>query len=59
MQLYNDGKPFDCDMTASTLKFYEQKKSDKYVIPEPKYLFDVYPQMDKIKKIEPIAAVWN
>lgn len=53
MQLYNNGKPFDCDITASTLKFYEHKKADKYTIPEPKYLFDVFPQMDKIKKIEP------
>lgn len=53
MQLHNNGKPFDCDMTASSLKFYEQKKSDKYIIPEPKILFDVYPQQEKIKKIYP------
>ena len=25
MRLYNDGKPFDCDMTASELKFYQSK----------------------------------
>lgn len=53
MQLHNGGKPFDCDMTASTLKFYEAKKSDKYIIPEPKILFDVFPQMEKVEKIEP------
>ena len=26
MQLYNQGRPFDCDMTASKLKFYEYSK---------------------------------
>lgn len=57
MQLYNDGKEFDCDMTASSLKFYEKKKSDSYVIPEPKILFDVFPQQDKIKKIEPYGKL--
>lgn len=53
MQLHNNGKPFDCDMTASSLKFYEEKKSDKYVIPEPKILMDVYPQREDIIKIYP------
>lgn len=57
MQLYNNGKPYDCDMTASTLKFYEVKNADKYVIPEPKILFDVCPTQDKIKKIEPWGAL--
>ena len=57
MQLYNNGEPFDCDMTASKLKFYEQKKSDKFVIPEPKILFDVFPQSDKIQKIEPYGRL--
>lgn len=51
MKLYNEGNAFDCDMTASSLKFYEHKNADKYNIPEPKYLFDVYPQQEKIKKI--------
>ena len=57
MQLYNDGKPFDCDMTASSLNFYRNKKNDKYVIPQPKYLFDVYPQSDEIQKIEPFKRL--
>jgi len=57
MQMHNDGNPFDCDMTASTLKFYEQKKSDKYVIPEPEILFDVFPLQEKIKKIEPLGPL--
>lgn len=53
MQLYNNGEPFDCDITASTLKFYEHKKGDKYIIPKPKLLFDVFPQSDEVQKIEP------
>ena len=57
MKLYNNGEPFDCDITASSLKFYEQKKNDKYFIPEPKYLFDVYPQLDKIQKITPFNKI--
>lgn len=57
MQLYNNGKPFDCDTTASTLKFYEQKPNDKYIIPEPKLLFDVFPQMGKIKQITPFQKL--
>lgn len=51
MQLYNDGKPFDCDMTASELKFYGDR-GGKYNIPVPKILFDVYPQSENIRKIE-------
>lgn len=51
MKLYNDGKPFDCDMTASKLGFYGEGKG-KYEIPVPKFLFDVYPQNDSITKIE-------
>ena len=57
MRLYNDGKSFDCDMTASKLKFYTYSKNAKYNIPEPKYLFDVYPQEEKIKKIEPLGRL--
>lgn len=57
MQLYTDGKPFDCDMTASELKFYRKVKGCKYVIPEPKYLFDVFPKEEKIKKIEPYGRL--
>lgn len=57
MQLYNNGEPYECDMTASSLKFYEVKKGDTYVIPEPKILFDVFPQQEKIKKIEPYGKL--
>lgn len=51
MMLHNEGKPFEADMTASSLGFYKQKKSDKYIIPEPKILLDVFPQREDIIKI--------
>lgn len=57
MQLYNGGEAFDCDMTSSSLKFYEHKKNDKYTVPEPKILFDVFPKEEKIKKIEPLGKL--
>lgn len=56
MQLYNNGEPFDCDMTASELKFYNGK-GQKYPVPEPKILFDVFPLQDKIKKIVPFQPL--
>jgi len=52
MNLYNEGKPFECDITASELKFYKQNKKQKYEIPIPKILMDVYPQREDIIKIE-------
>lgn len=51
MQLYNNGKPFECDMTASELKFYGEGRG-KYEIPVPKILFDVFPQNENTQKIE-------
>ena len=57
MHLYNNDEPFDCDMTASELKFYQKVKGNKYVIPEPKILFDVFPKEEKIKKIEPYGRL--
>ena len=57
MQLFNNGEPFDCDMTASTLSFYKQKKGEKYEIPCPKILFDVYPQTPETVKITPFEKL--
>lgn len=57
MELYNNGEGFDCDMTASELKFYQKGKGYKYLIPEPKILFDVFPKFEKIKKIEPLGRL--
>lgn len=58
MKLHNNGEPFECDMTASELKFYNgRKKGSKYSIPEPSILFDVMPKEEKIKKIEPLGQL--
>lgn len=57
MVLYNNNEPFECDITASSLKFYEKNKSDNFDIPLPKYLFDVYPQSDNIKQIVPFQKL--
>lgn len=57
MQLHNNGNPYDCDITASSLKFYKGDKNDEFYIPEPKFLFDVYPQLDKVQKITPFNKI--
>lgn len=57
MTLYNNNEPFDCDITASTLKFYGQNKKSEFNIPIPKYLFDVYPQSENIKQITPFQKL--
>lgn len=55
IEMHNNGEPFECDITASEMQFYRPK--GKFVIPEPKYLFDVYPQRDDIVKIEPDGRI--
>lgn len=57
MELYTDGKPFDCDMTASTLSFYKKGKDKKHEIPVPYLLFDVYPQTPETIKITPFEKL--
>lgn len=50
--IYNNGSDqFDCDITASKLGFYSGKRGE-YKIPVPKFLFDVYPQVDGVVKID-------
>jgi len=53
MHLYNNDETFECDITASELKFYQKNKKNKYEIPVPKILMDVYPQNNNIIKITP------
>ena len=53
MDLHNGGKAFDCDITASALKFYGKRPGCKYEIPVPKILMDVYPMYENIIKITP------
>ena len=55
MMLHNNGEAFECDMTASELKFYERSK--EYFIPVPKILMDVFPQRDDIIKITPMEPL--
>lgn len=57
MQMHNNGEPFECDITASTLKFYKSEPGDKYYIPEPKYLFDVEPQFERVNKLTPFQKL--
>lgn len=59
MNLHNNGKPFDCDMTYSIGKFYgkfniEYPDGTKHEIeiPQPQYKFDVMPQVEGVEKIE-------
>ena len=61
MQLHNDGKPFDCDPTYSVGNFYgkfnitkDNGETVEIEIPQPKYKFDVCPQVDCVEKIEPL-----
>ncbi len=44
MKLYNDSKPFDCDLTTSKGIFWKS-------LPKPKYLFDKYPQIAGVKSL--------
>lgn len=57
MQLHNGGKPFYADMTYSSGKFYEVKKNDKYIIPQPSIKLDVIPQFDDVIKLEPLGKL--
>lgn len=64
MQLHNDGKSFDCDMTYSKGNFYgtfnitnSNGETILLEIPQPKYKFDVFPQVDGVDKIEPLGPL--
>jgi hypothetical protein len=62
MTLHNGGVPFDCDMTYSVGNFYgkfkitnDSNEKIEIEIPQPKYKFDVYPQVEGVEKIEPLG----
>lgn len=57
MDLYNNGMPFESDMTASELKFYGKRPGCKYEIPCPQKLFDVFPVNENITKITPFEKL--
>ena len=44
MKLYNDSKPFECDLTASKCIFWKS-------LPRPQYLYDKYPQVEGVKPL--------
>lgn len=46
IQLYNEGKTFDADLTASQLVFYRKS------VPVPAYLYDKYPQRAEVKDLK-------
>ena len=45
MTLYNDCKPFDCDLTYSIGNFYRK-------VPAPIHKYDKYPQIDDVKTLD-------
>ena len=47
MRLYNDWKPFECDLTYSVGNFYKQ-------IPQPHYKYDRYPQIQRVKPLDEV-----
>lgn len=72
MVLHNNGEPFDCDMTYSVGNFYGKFKEtidiqnedgtidrivSDYEIPQPKYKFDVDPQVDGVEQIDPWGPI--
>lgn len=63
MQLHNNGKSFDCDITYSKGNFYGRFPSTLnegegvIEIPQPKYKFDVCPQTEDTVKIDPQGQI--
>ena len=64
MQMHNDGKPFDVDITYSVGNFYgefnitnQEGNVEKIEIPQPQYKYDVYPQVEGVEKIEPLGPI--
>jgi len=72
IELHNNGKPFDCDITYSIGNFYgnfkrtiQEKQNDgsiiekqeEFEIPQPKYKFDVDPQVEGVEKIDPWGPI--
>jgi hypothetical protein len=55
MELHNNGGPFDVDPTYSIGNFYGKFKDDngEFEIPQPKYKFDVDPQVEGVEKLDP------
>ena len=64
MDMHNDGKPFDADITYSKGNFYGNFKrirndgtEEEFEIPRPKYTFDVSPQDEETVKLDPLGNI--
>ena len=64
MQMHNEGKPFDCDMTYSKGAFYgdftiqrDNGEMFSFAVPRPEHTFDVAPQDDLTVKIDPLGPL--
>lgn len=64
LKLHNNDKPFDCDITYSIGNFYGTFKitdlngnKKDITINQPKYKFDVSPQLQDVIKIEPNGKI--
>jgi hypothetical protein len=55
MELHNNVEPFDVDPTYSIGNFYGKFKDgdETFEIPQPKYKFDVDPQVEGVEKLDP------
>lgn len=56
MSLHNNDNPFECDITYSKGNFYGTFNDDElgeFIIPQPKYKFDVMPRYDDVMPLEP------
>ena len=52
MTLYNNRKPFDCDLTASKCVFWKS-------LPVPQYLYDMYPQIEGVRQLNEVDKLCN
>lgn len=54
IELHNEGKPIECDITYSIGNFYGtfEDENGTFTIDQPKYKFDVYPQIEGVEKME-------
>lgn len=57
INLHNNGKTFDADITYSTGGFYKNKKNSDVIIDEPLLKFDVAPQVEGVNKMEPWGPI--
>lgn len=61
IEMHNNGKKLDVDITYSSGKFYgnflDKESGIEYTIEQPTYCFDVEPQFDFVGKLEPWGKI--